>query len=42
MRYRARLVGGQLAMSEPNDGGTMVACTFPQRAWPAEEHDAAA
>lgn len=42
MRYRARLVGGQLAMSEPNDGGTLVVCTFPQRAWSAEEHDAAA
>ena len=42
MRYRARLVGGQLAMSEPNDGGTLVACTFPQRAWSEEEHDAAA
>ncbi len=42
MRYRARLVGGQLALTEPNDGGTVVACTFPQREWSVEEEDAAA
>ncbi|MDQ3117935.1 MAG: ATP-binding protein [Verrucomicrobiota bacterium] len=42
MRYRARLVGGQLAMTEPDDGGTRVVCTFPQREWSMEEEDAAA
>ncbi len=42
MSYRARLVGGELAMSEPNDGGTLIACTFPQREWSLEEEDAAA
>ncbi len=42
MRYRARLVGGQLALTEPNDGGTVIVCTFPQREWSVEEEDAAA
>lgn len=42
MRYRARLVGGQLALTEPNEGGTLVACTFPQREWALEEDDVAA
>ncbi len=42
MRYRARLVGGELAMSEPNDGGTLIACTFPQREWSVREEDVAA
>ncbi len=42
MRYRARLVGGQLAMTEPNAGGTLVACTFPQREWSVEEENVAA
>ena len=42
MRYRARLVGGQLAMTEPNDGGTLVACIFPQREWSVEEDNVAA
>lgn len=41
MSYRARLVGGELAMSEPNDGGTLIACTFPQREWSMEDEDAA-
>ena len=30
MSYRARLVGGDLTISEPSTGGTMVSCTFPQ------------
>jgi signal transduction histidine kinase len=42
MRYRARLVGGELEMSEPEKGGTLVACTFPQREWIVEQEDAAA
>ncbi len=42
MRYRARLVGGHLALTQPNDGGTVIACTFPQREWSVEEEDAAA
>lgn len=42
MNYRARLVGGELALSQPNDGGTLIACTFPQREWSSEEEDAAA
>ncbi len=42
MRYRARLVGGQLAMTEPNAGGTLVACSFPQRPWSVEEENVAA
>jgi signal transduction histidine kinase len=30
MSYRARLVGGDLTISAPSTGGTMVSCTFPQ------------
>lgn len=42
MRYRARHVGGRLALAEPNDGGTLVACTFPQGEWSMEENNVAA
>lgn len=31
MSYRARLVGGNLAVSQPAEGGTMITCVFPQQ-----------
>lgn len=35
MHYRARLVGGELSVEEPPDGGTVISCGFPlrQEAW---------
>jgi signal transduction histidine kinase len=30
MTYRAKLAGGELTISEPADGGTMVVCTIPR------------
>lgn len=31
MSYRARLIGGNLAISQPPEGGTVITCVFPQR-----------
>jgi len=33
MSYRARLIGGTLAISESPAGGTAITCTFPQQRW---------
>lgn len=29
MQYRARLIGGNLSITQPNGGGTLISCTFP-------------
>jgi signal transduction histidine kinase len=42
MSYRARLVGGQLAINEPPEGGTLIICTFPQQSGSPEQHVQAA
>ncbi len=42
MSYRARLVGGNLTLSEPAEGGTVITCVFPQRRLNFEPECAAA
>jgi signal transduction histidine kinase len=42
MSYRARLVGGNLAIGQAPGGGTLITCTFPQQRWNPQQHDQAA
>jgi two-component system sensor kinase FixL len=41
MSYRARLVGGNLAIEHAPGGGTLITCTFPQQRH-SQQHDQAA
>jgi signal transduction histidine kinase len=42
MSYRARLVGGNLAIAQAPGGGTLISCTFPRQTWNRQQHDQAA
>ena len=42
MSYRARLVGGNLAIEQAPGGGTLITCTFPQQRWQSQQHEQAA
>lgn len=42
MTYRARLVEGHLAIGDGKEGGSVIACTFPQNTWLADAHHEAA
>jgi signal transduction histidine kinase len=42
MSYRARLVGGNLAIEQAPGGGTLITCTFPQQRWHSQQHEQAA
>ena len=42
MSYRARLVGGNLAIEHAPGGGTLITCTFPQQRWHSQQHEQAA
>jgi signal transduction histidine kinase len=42
MSYRARLVGGNLAIGQAPGGGTLITCTFPQQEWNSQQDEQAA
>src|SRR4030095_12762813 len=42
MSYRARLVGGNVAIGQAPGGGTLITCTFPRQEWNSQQDEQAA